>query len=90
MEPVTVHCARCGHRFEAPGRLAGSIQNCPSCGGATDIPGSFDPTWTALRALAAVASISVAAIVWGASGPLAGAGALAVCACLALLVRLSL
>jgi len=90
MEPVTVHCARCGHRFEVPGRLAGSIQNCPACGRATEVSGSFDPTWTAVRWLAVAASLAAATIAWGAFGPLAAVGALAACAGVALVVRLAL
>lgn len=90
MGQVTVHCERCGHRFDVAGELAGSIQNCPSCGRATEVDGSFDPVWDAARVVAAFAALIAVGLAWSAFGPLAAVGVLGASAAIALVVRLAL
>ena len=52
MQDVLTSCEHCAHRFEVRRAAAGSLQNCPSCGKATRIPGESDPAWLPVQLIA--------------------------------------
>lgn len=72
MADIIATCEHCAYRFEVRRTAAGSLQNCPSCGKATKIAGSFDPSWEAAQALAVVLCLAAGALVGLAAGPVWG------------------
>ena len=72
MQDVLTSCEHCSHRFEVPGAAAGSLQNCPSCGRATRIPGESDPAWVPFQLIVLGLCIAAGALAFLGSGPVAG------------------
>lgn len=72
MQDIITICEHCAHRFEVPGVAAGSLQNCPSCGKATRIPGESDPAWAPLQLIVLSLCVAAGVIALLGSGPVAG------------------
>jgi hypothetical protein len=72
---IEVRC-ECGHLFEADGRFAGGIVNCPRCGHAAPVAGLRDPAWRILLVLGFIfwaGGTVLAGLIWGLGAALAAA-----------------
>ena len=72
MQAILTSCEHCAHRFEVPRAAAGSLQNCPSCGKATRIPGESDPAWVPFQLIVAALCVAAGVLALLGSGPVAG------------------
>ena len=87
---IETDCTHCDHVFEVDRELAGSIQNCPACGRATEIGGENDPLWTFVSFSARGAACVGAIWVYYAFGPVPGVLAMLGAGALLLILRASL
>ena len=72
MQDVLTSCEHCAHRFEVRRAAAGSLQNCPSCGKATRIPGESDPAWLPVQLIALGLCVAAGVLAFLVSGPVTG------------------
>lgn len=87
---VETRCTHCEHTFELSHRLAGSLQNCPSCQRATQIEGDYDPVWKFASLGARLAVLVVFSVILSLNGFGPAMVALGIGLGLLLLVRLCL
>lgn len=69
---------------------AGSLQNCPECGLATQVGGENDRLWTAIKGAAVLGLVLAGALAYQIAGPTTGAAVFLVGAAILGLVRAGL
>ena len=89
MDHIFTSCEHCAERFEAPGRSAGGLTNCPSCGKATTVPGGRDDLWTLIVAGGVLATVVLVVCAYLSGGLIVGGLTLSGCAIAAVVFRLS-